>query len=59
MVHGRLIEEAGTIPRVWERELGYLVGKKKRAERSRAGKRRDGRGLAGAALAREWRGAEA
>jgi hypothetical protein len=39
----------GSIPRVWERELSRLVGKRRRAERSRAGKRRDGRELAGLA----------
>jgi hypothetical protein len=66
MAHGCLVEEAGSIPRVWERELGRLVGKWRRAERSRVGKRRDGRGLAGAARggvngrawAREWQRAE-
>jgi hypothetical protein len=47
MAHGHLVEEAGSIPRVWERELGRSVGKRRRAERSRVGKRRDGRGLAG------------
>lgn len=65
--HGCLVVEAGSIPRVWERELGRLVGKRRRAERRRVGKRRDGRGLAGAtcggvngrAWAREWQRAEA
>jgi hypothetical protein len=47
--HGCLVVEAGSIPRVWERELDRLVGKRRQAERSRAGKRRDGRGLAGVA----------
>jgi hypothetical protein len=47
MAHGHLVEEVGLILRVWERELGLLVGKRRQAERDREGKRRDGRGLTG------------
>lgn len=47
MAHGHLVEEVGLILRVWERELGRLVGKRRQAERDWEGKRRDGRGLTG------------
>jgi hypothetical protein len=34
---------------VWEKKLGRMVGKRRRAERSRTERRRDGRELAGVA----------
>jgi hypothetical protein len=49
MTQGCLVEEASSIPMVWEKKLGRLVGKRRRAERSWTGRRRDGRGLAGVA----------
>jgi hypothetical protein len=49
MTHGCFVEEACSIPMVWEKKLGRMVGKRRRAERSRTERRRDGRELAGVA----------